>query len=197
MLSYKLELSILFHSTTLVLVYQNKDGESFLERLRHPHLSSWIQTLQKHVKNFEDSTETWKKVVKNTPFEIIKQLVLTVKQFQHSTHYEPLHYAAISGNLGLYKYIHEKMEEKIPQTGSKGWTPLHFAVKHGQIEVIEFIVANVTDKNPGDKSGMTPLLIAAAQVNFSRMSTKLVRTYPRIVENRGITMDPLFLRLLS
>ena len=46
---------------------------------------------------------------------------------------------------------------------SKGWTPLHFAVKHGQIEVIEFIVANVTDKNPGDKSGMTPLLIAAAQ----------------------------------
>ena len=46
---------------------------------------------------------------------------------------------------------------------SKGWTPLHFAVKHGQIEVIEFIVANVTDKNPRDKSGMTPLLIAAAQ----------------------------------
>ena len=61
----------------------------------------------------------WKKVVKNTPFEIIKQLALTVKQFQHSTHYEPLHYAAISGNLGLYKYIHNKMEDKIPQTDSK------------------------------------------------------------------------------
>ena len=81
--------------------------------------STWIRTLQKHVKNFEESPETWKKVVQNTPFEIIKQLALTVKQFQHSTHYEPLHYAAISGNLGLYKYIHDKMEDKIPQTGSK------------------------------------------------------------------------------
>ena len=89
------------------------------------------------------------------------------------------------------------MEDKIPQTGSKGWTPLHFAVKHGQIEVIEFIVANVTEKNPVDKSGMTPLLIAAAQVIFSPISPKLVGTYPLTVENRGVTLAPLFLWLIS
>ena len=41
--------------------------------------STWIRTLQKHVKNFEESPETWKKVVQNTPFEIIKQLALTGK----------------------------------------------------------------------------------------------------------------------
>ena len=34
-------------------------------------------------------------------------------------------------------------------------------------------------------------------VNVSRMSPKLVRTWPHIVENRGITMAPLFLRLIS
>ena len=34
-------------------------------------------------------------------------------------------------------------------------------------------------------------------VNVSRMSPKLLRTYPHIVENLGITMAPLFLRLTS
>ena len=36
-----------------------------------------------------------------------------------------------------------------------------------------------------------------AKVNFSHMSPKLVRTWPHIVENRRITMAPLFLRLIS
>ena len=35
------------------------------------------------------------------------------------------------------------------------------------------------------------------QVNFLPMSPKLVRTQPHTVENRGITMAPLFLRLIS
>ena len=34
-------------------------------------------------------------------------------------------------------------------------------------------------------------------VNVSRMSPKLVRTSPHILENRGITMAPLFLILIS
>ena len=34
-------------------------------------------------------------------------------------------------------------------------------------------------------------------VNVSRMSQKLLRTQPYIVENRGITMAPLDLRLIS
>ena len=33
-------------------------------------------------------------------------------------------------------------------------------------------------------------------VNFSPMSPKLVRTYPHIVENQGITMAPLLLRFI-
>ena len=34
-------------------------------------------------------------------------------------------------------------------------------------------------------------------VNVSRVLPKLLRTQPHIVENRGITMAPLFLRLTS
>ena len=37
----------------------------------------------------------------------------------------------------------------------------------------------------------------ALTVNVSRMSPKLVRTSPHILENRGITMAPLFLILIS
>ena len=41
------------------------------------------------------------------------------------------------------------------------------------------------------------LPIPCTIVNFSRMSPKLVRTYPLIVENQGITMAPVILRLIS
>ena len=36
-----------------------------------------------------------------------------------------------------------------------------------------------------------------AKVNVSRMSPKLLRPQPHIVKNRGITVAPLFLRLIS
>ena len=40
-------------------------------------------------------------------------------------------------------------------------------------------------------------LLQAQAVNVSRVSQKLLRTEPHVVENRGITMAPLFLRLTS
>ena len=42
-----------------------------------------------------------------------------------------------------------------------------------------------------------PRSLAHPLVNFWLMSPKLVRTYPHIVENWGITMAPLILRLIS
>ena len=39
---------------------------------------------------------------------------------------------------------------------------LHYAVKKGQIEVLELNAENVSDKDPGDQPGMTPLRIATA-----------------------------------
>ena len=147
--SFKLELSTLFNSTTLVSVFdlafiktkkcqfstfrQSKlsNGTENLS-LRYPHLSksimfneidnilmfnvcrrmsniwcgfigeqrsTWIQTLQKHVKIFENSSEPLKKSFNN---------LLTVQQIikNHSTHYEPLHYTVMRGNRILDLCIH-------------------------------------------------------------------------------------------
>ena len=41
------------------------------------------------------------------------------------------------------------------------------------------------------------MIFGEAVVNFPHMSPKIVKTYPDIVENRRITMAPLFLRLIS
>ena len=56
---------------------------------------------------------------------------------------------------------------------------------------------NVRNNNLYTPLGTLALPLFTLSVNFSRMSPKLVRTYPRIVENRRITMAPLFLRLIS
>ena len=41
-------------------------------------------------------------------------------------------------------------------------TPLHVAARYGHTEVVEFILANVVDKNPVNKKGDTPLHDAAS-----------------------------------
>ena len=40
-------------------------------------------------------------------------------------------------------------------------------------------------------------VVLTANVNLSRVSLKLMLTQPHIVENRGISMAPLVLRLIS
>ena len=62
----------------------------------------------------------WDKAVKKMPFEMLKELVLTVKHFHfkrvfqkfgetiHETGVQPHHFAAIIGNLKLYAFISEK-----------------------------------------------------------------------------------------
>ena len=44
---------------------------------------------------------------------------------------------------------------------------------------------------------LIPLSNVKATINVSRMSLKLLRSQPHIVENLGITMAPLFLSLTS
>ena len=89
-----------------------------------------------------------------------KELALTTKEF-NINHYEPLHYAAIKGDLNMYKFIHNKLEDKNPKNVD-GWMPIHFASRHGKIRIVEFIIGHLEDKNPKDNSGLTPLSILAA-----------------------------------
>ena len=39
---------------------------------------------------------------------------------------------------------------------SKKDTPLHAAARYGHTEIVEFILANVVDKNPVNEDGVTP-----------------------------------------
>ena len=122
--------------------------------------SRWSRVLRNHIRNFKKSPESWKKIVNKFPFDMAKDLALTIKEF-NINHYDPLHYAAIKGDLNMYKFIHYKSEDKNPKNVD-GWMPIHFASRHGKIRIVEFIIENLEDKNPEDNSGLTPLRILAA-----------------------------------
>ena len=122
--------------------------------------SRWSRVLRNHIRNFKKSPESWKKIVNKFPFDMAKDLALTTKEF-NINHYEPLHYAAIKGDLNMYKFIHYKLEDKNPKNDD-GWMPIHFASRHGRSRIVEFIIGNLEDKNPKDNLGLTPLCILAA-----------------------------------
>ena len=42
-------------------------------------------------------------------------------------------------------------------------TPLHVAAINGHLKIIDFIVENIIDANPGDEYGTTPLHLAAGR----------------------------------
>ena len=58
-------------------------------------------------------------------------------------------------------------------------------------------IEHLQKEEPFSSDPYFKIWIGNPYVNFSPMSPKLVRTQPHTVENRGITMAPLFLRLIS
>ena len=57
----------------------------------------------------------------------------------------------------------EDLEECIATENNVGMTPLHFAARHGQLEVCKLIMDNVVDKNPADIQGLTPRQMAKSK----------------------------------
>ena len=51
--------------------------------------------------------------------------------------------------------------------GFKDYTPLHVAAENGCLEICEFILKNVEDKEPRTTNGRTPLVIAAENRHFN------------------------------
>ena len=74
----------------------------------------------------------------------------------------PLHGAAFTGNLRLYKYLSTFLSllDKNPEN-NRGITPLHWAVQYGYLNLCKFIMKKVADKNPKDANGNTALHFAA------------------------------------
>jgi len=94
-----------------------------------------------------------------------------------------------SGNLSLVKhYYHSKVN--FSQYLPNGDTPLHWAVKNNQFQIMKFIVENVTNLNLNDKNflGDSPLLLAVMNSNH-QMVEYLIRkpVNLNIQENKGYT----------
>ena len=56
--------------------------------------------------------------------------------------------------------IGKKTDDKHPEDVA-GYTPFAYAVKNGHLEVCEFIMESLENKNPGRNDGWTPLHKAA------------------------------------
>jgi ankyrin repeat protein len=56
-----------------------------------------------------------------------------------------------------------------------GFTPLHSAAVHGNLEVVKLLMDHAKVKNPGDKTGKTPLHYAAK--NGNREIVKWIQNY--------------------
>ena len=134
------------------------DGEKF----------QYVRMIQsyKAFERMEVAYPHWRKVMKNTPVELVKEISVSTQQFfkddasRRNFQWSPLQIVAEQGNLELCKYIFEKTKYIKLRNGSK-WTPLHIAARKGHEEICKFLINNSDKKNPSDDNGNTPLHFAA------------------------------------
>ena len=90
-----------------------------------------------------------------------------------------LHWAAKNGKFEIYQLVSDDLNAeyknpKIPTKigyGSyyderKGCTPLHIAAMEDNLKLCQYIIQNITIKNPEDDRGITPLHLAAEEGNY-------------------------------
>jgi ankyrin repeat protein len=69
-------------------------------------------------------------------------------------------HAARDGDLGKLKKLLKSYPHLVSTTYDYGQTPLHWAVKKGHKNVVEFLLAKGADVNAEDQVGQTPTLCA-------------------------------------
>ena len=130
----------------------------------------WIRILQNCCQSFYCYSEYWKKICRTTPVEVVWELAVAAIQLSETFndkkywHWSPLHLAAAFGKLELYKRIEEKIREmKSLQNLS---IPLHVSAYHGSLEIFKYLLEKSCNKNPKNKSGVTPLHLAVTNGHF-------------------------------
>ena len=68
---------------------------------------------------------------------------------------------AEKGNIEFFSALTEFVTDPNPAEKPTGWTPLHMAVRTGQLEVCRLILERCEDPNPSDVSDWTPLELAS------------------------------------
>lgn len=122
--------------------------------------------------------ESWQKVIKKTPVEMIKELANVVKDvhknhdyYNNSNDYlaklSPLHFVASNKKscLNLCQHIMNRIEGKSLKYG-RSQTALHLAVINGHLDLCKLMVKKGFDVDSKDNMGMTPLHFAADHGNF-------------------------------
>ena len=151
----------------------------------------WIRMIGRKYWTFKGFQESWKEVIHQTPFDVVKELANEVQTLFTNQNIcslrtgpmHPLHIVALRGNLKLYKFVVSKTKDKnpcgrlisqhrkfmLPTIGDHSMyrpvsdaTPLHMAAMNGNYEVCKYICENSDIKNQIDHLNLTPLDIAAA-----------------------------------
>jgi len=74
--------------------------------------------------------------------------------------WEDYRWAVQTGDLNNTKKFATKLGVKVVDAGVNARTPLHWAADYGQLEILEFLVAQGADLEAKDRFGITPLLAA-------------------------------------
>ena len=118
----------------------------------------WIRVIQKNYENLSEFKRYWTLIIHQTSAGILKQFAIALNQFfkkrqcLYADQWSPFHIVADSGLISLCAHVYGKgdihrFREKNPEN-SNGATALHVAAEKGHLEIYQFIMGKVKDKNP-------------------------------------------------
>ena len=90
--------------------------------------------------------------------ELFKEIALKFNKINQANNNgeTPLHSAAKSGHLDIFKFILKNIQEDKNPKDNVGLTPLHYAAICSNLEIFRFIVQTDEDVNPVKGSGILP-----------------------------------------
>ena len=139
-----------------------------------------IRMIQATVEQFHEISNAWTRIFKTATTQTILDLGEAVQNFyqrssvlKYQNGIAPLHVAAATGNLWLFREIYAKALDKYPRD-NEGWTILHFPAQNGHLHVYDYISNKCYDQNPRDNTGWTPLHSAAAKGHLNTGGPRLV-----------------------
>jgi len=144
-----------------------KEVGRFLSKFLEEDKLLWTRMIKKYGANHVEFKEAWKQVVEKVPVAIVKELAIATEQFytfksvrlQHQN--SPHHIAAERGCLSLLQFIVQKTKLLNPARGVDELTALGFAADAGHLEICQYLIDNLDDKNPKRKNGNTVLHFVA------------------------------------